>query len=62
MNIRRPAISEVEGQSRDVRGINLNTGQDFEGPLMELVQQVGPQIEWELDEVVPAIRGSLGEI
>ena len=27
----------------------------------ELVQEVGPEIEWELDEVVPAMRGSLEE-
>jgi hypothetical protein len=61
MTIRRPVISEVEKKSRGVQGINLNTGQDFHRPLMELVQQVGPEIEWELNEVVPAIRGSLGE-
>ena len=61
MNIRRPVIREVERKSRGVRGINLKTGPDFHPPLMELVQQVGPEIEWELEEVVPAIRGSLGE-
>ena len=61
MSIRRPMISEVEKKSRGIQGINLNAGQDFHGPLMELVQQVGPEIEWELDEVVPAIRGSLGD-
>jgi hypothetical protein len=61
MRLRRPMISEVEKKSRGVQGMNLRTGQDFHGPLTELVQQVGPEIEWELDEVVPAIRGSLGE-
>jgi hypothetical protein len=61
MGVRRLMINEVEKKSRGIQGISLNTGQDFRGPLMELVQQVGPEIEWDLDEVVPAIRGSLGE-
>jgi hypothetical protein len=61
MRIRRPVISEVEMKSRGVKGLQRHTGQDLHDPLNELVQEVGPEIEWELDEVVPAMRGSLEE-
>jgi hypothetical protein len=61
MSIRRPVISEVERKSRGVEGAGPDAGHDLHRPLMDLVQQVGPEIEWELDEVVPAIRGSLGD-
>ena len=61
IGIRRPVISEVERKSRAVKGLRRHAGQDLHGPLNELVQEVGPEIEWELDEVVPAMRGSLEE-
>jgi hypothetical protein len=61
MRLRRPMISEVEEMSRAGQGRHRHAGGDLHGPLNELVQEVGPEIEWELDEVVPAMRGSLGE-
>jgi hypothetical protein len=54
-----PVVSEVEKKSRAVLGLRRHAGQDLHGPLNELVQEVGPEIEWELDEVVPAMRRSL---
>jgi hypothetical protein len=42
-----------------VQGINLNTGQEFEPALRELIQVVGTEIEWDLGEAVPAVRGWL---
>ena len=55
----RPYIDRVEKMSRGVQGINLRVGQDFDGDMRELMQIVGTEIEWELDEALPAIRGSL---
>jgi hypothetical protein len=57
---RRPHIDRVEKMSRGVQGINLRTGQDFEGEMDALIQVVGTEIEWELDELLPALRGAFG--
>ncbi len=46
--------------SRGIQGINLGTGQDFDGEIEALIQVVGTEIEWELDEMLPALRGALG--
>jgi hypothetical protein len=57
--IRREAIDRVEKMSRGIQGINLNTGQDFDKELTELMQIVGSEIEWDLDEAIPAVRSAL---
>jgi hypothetical protein len=57
--IRRPSLHRVEKMSRGVHGINLNTGQDFDKEFTELMQIVGSEIEWDLDEAVPAVRRAL---
>jgi hypothetical protein len=56
---RRDALDRVEKMSRGVQGMNLNTGQDFDGELSQLTQIVGSEIEWDLEEVVPAVRHAL---
>ncbi|HEY6473944.1 MAG TPA: hypothetical protein VIY26_13710 [Acidimicrobiales bacterium] len=60
MIVRRPHIDRVEKMSRGVQGINLRTGQDFDEEIEALIQEVGTEIEWELDEMLPALRGALG--
>jgi hypothetical protein len=56
---RRSLIDRVEKMSRGVQGINLNQGQDFDAELLSAIQVVGTEIEWELDDALPAIRGSI---
>jgi hypothetical protein len=55
----RPSIDRIEKMSRGVQGINLRVGQDFEGAMVDLMQIVGTEIEWELSEGVPALEGAL---
>ncbi len=55
----RPQIDRVEKMSRGVQGINLRTGQDFDSEMEELIQLVGTEIEWELSEAIPALKGYL---
>jgi hypothetical protein len=57
--VRRKAIGRVEKMSRGVQGMNLNTGQDFDKGLTELMQIVGAEIEWDLEEGIPALRSVL---
>jgi hypothetical protein len=56
---RRQALDRVERMSRGIQGINLNTGQDFDSEFTTLIQIVGAEIEWDLDEVIPAMRSAL---
>jgi hypothetical protein len=42
--------------SRSIQGIYLNQGQDFDGPLRMLIDDVRPEIQWELAEAIPAIN------
>jgi hypothetical protein len=56
---RRVAIDRVEKMSRGVQGINLNTGQDFDKEMNALIQIVGSEIEWDLEEGIPAVRSVL---
>ncbi len=58
-NTSRPHIDRVEKMSRGVQGINLRTGQDFDGEIEELIQLVGTEIEWDLGEAIPELRASL---
>ncbi len=55
--IRRQVMHRVEKMSR--RGITPNPGQDFSREFTELMQIVGSEIEWDLDEAVPALRQAL---
>lgn len=59
MREHRPHIDRVEKMSRGVQGINLRVGQDFDGEMEELMEVVGTEIEWELDEAVPELKGAL---
>ncbi len=59
--VRRQVIDRVEKMSRGVQGINLNTGQDFDTEFTEMMQIVGSEIEWDLDEAIPALRKALEE-
>ena len=42
--------------------MNLNQGQDFDGPLVDLIDAVKPEMDWELAEAIPLIRRSLSEV
>ncbi len=59
MHERRPYIDRVEKMSRGVQGINLRTGQEFDADMLELMQIVGTEIEWELGRALPEIKGAL---
>jgi hypothetical protein len=61
MEPRRRAIDRVERMSRGVQGISLNTGQDFEAELQVLTDLLGPEIDWQTAEAVPAIRRNLDD-
>ena len=37
--------------------MSLNQGQDFDGPLLSLIDAVAPELDWELAEAIPLIRG-----
>jgi hypothetical protein len=60
MQERRAQIDRVEQMSRGVQGINLRTGQDFDSEMERLIQLVGTEIEWELDDGLAQLRGALG--
>jgi hypothetical protein len=50
---RRRLIDELEKMPRGVQGINLNTGQDFDGTLQNVISVVSTDIEIDLTDVVP---------
>jgi hypothetical protein len=56
---RRQVFDRVEKMSRGVQGISLNMGQDFDSEFTQLMQIVGSEIEWDLDEAIPAVRSAL---
>lgn len=56
---RRRAYDEVGDLSRNVEVMNLNQGQDFDGPLMALIETVAPELDWELADAIPLIRSSM---
>ena len=58
MHQRRPHIDRVEKMSRGVQGMNLRTGQDFDNDMLELIEIVGTEIEWELGRTLPRSSGS----
>jgi hypothetical protein len=57
--VRRPLISRVEKMSRGVPPNNLNQGQDFDGALHDAIQEVGTEIEWDLDVALPAMKAAV---
>ena len=57
---RREQINKIGKMSRNVQGIYLNTGQDFDGELAPLMDEINEEIEWELSEAIPLIRSSVG--
>jgi hypothetical protein len=58
---RRQLLDRLEKMSRGVQGINLNTGQDFDGVLQELIDTLTPDIERDLAQTVPAVRSWLSK-
>lgn len=56
---RRQRMDRVEKMSRGVQGMYLNTAQDFDDELWDLVATVRPQVEWELHDAIPALRAQL---
>jgi hypothetical protein len=42
---RRELLNRLEKMSRGVQGINLNTGQDFDGVLQRVINTISPEIE-----------------
>ena len=56
---RRQLLDRLEKMSRGVQGINLNTGQDFDGVLQQVMETVGADIDRDLTESVPHVRSWL---
>jgi hypothetical protein len=42
--------------SRGVPPINLNHGQEFDGAFRDVIQEVGTEIEWDLEIGLPAMK------
>lgn len=57
----RPYLDRVEKMSRGVQGMNLRVGQDFDTEMLGLIQVVGTEIEWELTQAMPELKGLLGD-
>jgi hypothetical protein len=56
---RRERIEGLEKMSRGIQGMYLNTGIDFDGELADLMAVIRPQIAWELEEAIPALRHAM---
>jgi hypothetical protein len=50
---RRQLIDQLERMSRGVQGINLNTGQDFDGALQQIIDVVSSDIESDVTDLIP---------
>jgi hypothetical protein len=57
--VRRPLINRVEKMSRGVPPMNLNQGQEFDEALRDIVQEVGTEIEWDLEVALPAMKAAI---
>jgi hypothetical protein len=55
----RALTDRTEKMPSGERGINLNQGQDFDAELQGVMQVVGAETAWGLDEALPTIRGSI---
>jgi hypothetical protein len=53
---RREQFDAVGDMSRNVQGIYLNQGQNFDDEMQSLIGRVEAEIEWECREGLPAIR------
>jgi hypothetical protein len=56
---RRGLIDRLERMSRRARVAGRNRGDEFDADLHELMRLVSTEIEWDLDEALPAIRAVL---
>lgn len=56
---RKQAIDTVDKMARGIQGIDLNQGQDFDGAMSAVRALVVPEIEWELGEGLPTLRGAI---
>lgn len=54
--VRRPLINRVEKMSRAVPPMSLNQGQDFDGALRDIMQEVGTEIEWDLEVALATMK------
>jgi hypothetical protein len=45
--------------SRGVPPNNLNQGQDFDGALGDVVEEVAGEIEWDLDIALPTLKAAI---
>ena len=43
---RRRAFDDVGDLAREVPVMSLNQGQDFDGPLLSLIDAVAPELDW----------------
>jgi hypothetical protein len=59
--VRRWWYDVVGDMARNVQVINLNQGQDFDGPLMVLIDAIVPELDRELLQAIPLIRKSLDD-
>jgi hypothetical protein len=55
----RRMFERLQRMSRGAQTADLNQRGDFDAQLHDLVQLLGTEIEWDLDEALPAIRGVL---
>jgi len=53
---RRRIYDDLGDMARNVPVMNLNQGQDFDGPLIALVNAATIEMDWELAKAVPLIR------
>jgi hypothetical protein len=53
---RRSQFDTVGDMSRNVQGMYLNQGQDFDAHMQPLIEEVKSEINWELQESLPTIR------
>ena len=57
--LRRPTLSRVEKMSKGMQTMDLNTEQDFDAELSDLIWIVGNEIDWDLREAIPEVRHAL---
>jgi len=56
---RRGGYDHVGDMARDVGVMDLNLGQDFDGPLEALIDAARTEMDWESAEAIPLIRRSV---
>ena len=53
---RRKQFDIVGDMSRNIQGMYLNQGQDFDVQMQPLIEEVEIEIKWEMEEGLPTIR------